>query len=310
MQEWPTGSLPARAIVRQMRRSAVLIAGLGLASCGPSILDPRGYVGAADRQILLDSLAIMLAIIVPVIVAIAGIAWWFRAANARARYMPEFVYSGSIELVVWSIPLMTIMLLGGVAWVGSRDLDPAAPLPSKTAPLKVQVVSLDWKWLFIYPDHGVASVNHLVIPVGTPVHFVLTSGSVMNAFFVPQLGTMIYTMHGMADRLNLIADTASTYYGESAMISGDGFPTMHFDVDAVHPDQFAAWVATAKSNGPTLDVQTYADLAKQSMSVKPFTFRAVDPDLFRKIVTQAVPPGPGPEVSATPGGSGKALGSE
>jgi cytochrome o ubiquinol oxidase subunit 2 len=171
----------------------------------------------------------------------------------------------------------------------------------------VQVVSLDWKWLFVYPKQDVASVNHLVIPVGTPVHFVLTSGSVMNVFFIPQLGSMIYTMNRMADRLNLIADHPGTYYGESAMISGDGFATMHFDVDAVPADQFTAWVTTAKSSAQGLDTQAYADLAKQSMSVKPFTYHTVEPDLFRKIVTQAVPPGPGPEDSPAPGSSGKAL---
>ncbi|HWA79268.1 MAG TPA: ubiquinol oxidase subunit II [Acetobacteraceae bacterium] len=293
--------------MQPIRRCAMLASTLGLASCGPSVLNPRGYVGAADRQILLDSLAIMLVIIVPVIIATAGVAWWFRASNTRARYMPDFVYSGSIELVVWSIPLMTILLLGGVAWVGSHELDPAAPLPSKAPPLDVQVVSLDWKWLFIYPKQDVASVNRLVIPVGTPVHFVLTSASVMNVFFVPQLGSMIYTMNRMADRLNLIADHPGTYYGESAMISGDGFATMHFDVDAVPTGQFAAWVTAAKSNGPGLNAQTYGDLAKQSMSVRPFTYRTVQPDLFLKIVTQAVPPGPGPEISQTPGDAGKAL---
>ena len=303
-----TDSPCKRTIVRRVRRCAALATALGVASCGPSVLNPRGYVGAGDRQILLDSLAIMLVIVVPVIMATVGVAWWFRASNTRARYMPDFVYSGSIELVIWSIPLMTIMLLGGVAWVGSHDLDPAAPLPSKMPQLDVQVVSLDWKWLFIYPKQGIASVNRLVIPVGTPVHFVLTSASVMNAFFVPQLGSMIYTMNRMADRLNLIADHPGTYYGESAMISGDGFATMHFDVDAVPADQFAAWVTTAKSNGPSLDTQTYAGLAKQSMSVQPFTYRAVQPDLFLKIVTQAVPPGPGPESSPTPRAAGKALG--
>ncbi len=307
MQARRTGSPRGRTIVQQIRRCAVLATALGLTSCGPSVLDPQGYVGVADRQILLDSLGIMLVIIVPVIIATAGVAWWFRASNTRARYMPDFVYSGSIELVVWSIPLMTILLLGGVAWVGSHELDPAAPLPSKTPPLDVQVVSLDWKWLFIYPKQGVASVNRLVIPVGTPVHFVLTSASVMNVFFVPQLGSMIYTMNRMADRLNLIADHPGTYYGESAMISGDGFATMHFDVDAVPTDQFTAWVTTAKSNGPSLDTQTYGALMKQSMSVQPFTYRTVEPDLFLKIVTQAVPPGPGPENAQTPGDAGKAL---
>jgi cytochrome o ubiquinol oxidase subunit 2 len=153
----------------------------------------------------------------------------------------------------------------------------------------------------------VAAVNRLVIPVGTPVHFILTSGSVMNVFFVPQLGTMIYTMNGMADQLNLIADHPGTFYGESAMISGDGFPTMHFDVDAVPAAQFATWVTTTQANGPSLTAQSYGDLAKQSMSVKPFTYRDVEAGIFGKIVDLSIPPGPGPERSPAPNGSGKGL---
>jgi cytochrome o ubiquinol oxidase subunit 2 len=149
----------------------------------------------------------MLAIVVPTIAATFAFAWWFRASNARARYLPDWVFSGRIELIVWSIPLLVIMLLGGVAGIGSHDLDPAKPLTSDTPPFEVQVVSLDWKWLFIYPSHGVASVNQLVIPAATPIHFSLTSASVMNVFFVPQLGSMIYTMNGMTTQLNLQADS-------------------------------------------------------------------------------------------------------
>jgi cytochrome o ubiquinol oxidase subunit II len=307
MQLRPTGSPPVRSILRRMR-PATLLSLLAVCACsGPSVLDPHGSIGAADRTILLDSLAIMLAIVVPVILVTIGVAWWFRAGNTRARYMPEFVHSGSIELVIWSIPLLTIMLLGGVTWVGSHELDPAVPIQSKNPTLNVQVVSLDWKWLFIYPDQHVASVNRLVIPAGAPVHFTLTSASVMNAFFVPQLGSMIYTMGGMAVQLNLVADHPGTFYGESAMISGDGFPTMHFDVDAVPADQFATWVNTARGNGQPLTAQAYGDLAKQSMNVKPFTYRDVEPDLFQRIVSLAVPPGPGPETSPVPNGDAKGL---
>ena len=158
-----------------------------------------------------------------------------------------------LELIVWAIPLLTIMLLGGVAWIGSHDLDPAKPLASKAAPLEVQVVSLDWKWLFIYPDQRVASVNQLVIPAGVPVHFALTSASVLNAFFVPQLGSMIYTMNGMTTQLNLHADAPGTFHGLSSHYSGDGFSDMHFDVEALPADGFSAWVDATRGNGPTLD---------------------------------------------------------
>ena len=206
------------------------------------MLDPKGVVGQGDATILLDSVAIMLAIVVPTIVATLAFAWWFRASNTRAIHLPDFEYSGQVEMITWSIPLLTIMLLGGVTWIGSHELDPAQPLAAEAAPLDVQVVSLDWKWLFIYPAQRVASVNRLVIPAGVPVHFTLTSASVMNAFFIPDLGSMIYTMNRMATDLNLIADKPGEFLGLSSMFSGDGFADMHFNVEAVPPDQFNAWV--------------------------------------------------------------------
>ena len=225
-----------------MARCGILPALVVLAGCTPAVLDPLGPVSLAERTILIDSLAIMLAIVVPTIAATLGCAWWYRSSNTRARHLPDWEYSGQLELIVWAIPLLTIMLLGGVAWIGSHDLDPAKPLPSKEAPLDVQVVSLDWKWLFIYPARHVASVNHLVIPAGVPVHFALTSASVLNAFFVPQLGSMIYTMNGMTTQLNLHADSPGIFQGLSSHYSGAGFSDMHFDVEALPADRFSAWV--------------------------------------------------------------------
>jgi cytochrome o ubiquinol oxidase subunit 2 len=272
-----------------------LLALLGFAGCQRAVLYPAGPVGEADYTLLIDSLAIMLAIVVPTIVAILGCAWWYRASNTRAHYLPGFVYSGQLEIIVWAIPLLTIMLLGGVAWVGAHDLDPAKPLPSKDAALTVQVVSLDWKWLFIYPDQKVASVNHLVI---------LTSASVMNAFFIPQLGSMIYTMNGMRTQLNLAADAPGTFAGLSSHFSGDGFSTMHFDVDSVAADRFSGWVNEARQGGTSaLTSQSYVELSKQTQSVAPFTYKDVEPGLFQKIVTLALPPGPGPIDEVSPGAS-------
>jgi cytochrome o ubiquinol oxidase subunit 2 len=280
---------------------------LAFTGCQRAVLYPAGPVGEADYTLLIDSLAIMLAIVVPTILAILGCAWWYRASNTRAHYLPGFVYSGQLEIIVWAIPLLTIMLLGGVAWVGAHDLDPAKPLPSKAAPLTVQVVSLDWKWLFIYPDQKVASVNHLVVPAGVPVHFELTSASVMNAFFIPQLGSMIYTMNGMRTQLNLAADAPGTFAGLSSHYSGDGFSTMHFDVDSVAADKFSGWVnETRQGSGSALTSQSYTDLAKQTLSVAPFTYKDVEPDLFQKIVTLALPPGPGPINEVSPGASKRA----
>jgi cytochrome o ubiquinol oxidase subunit II len=270
------------------------MAPIALTACQPAVLDPKGPIGLAEKSILIDSVVIMLAIVIPTIAATFAVAWWFRASNERARYLPEWVYSGRIELVTWSIPLLTIMLLGGVAWIGSHDLDPPKPLPSNTPPLEVQVVSLDWKWLFIYPSQSVASVNRLVVPAGVPIHFSLTSASVMNVFFVPQLGTMIYTMNGVRTQLNLQADAPGTFRGLSAHFSGDGFPDMHFDVLAVPAERFAAWIEATRNTGPTLDPESYAALARQSTNVPPFTYGVVEPQLFQQIAAQKLPPGPGP----------------
>ncbi|MBS0445416.1 MAG: ubiquinol oxidase subunit II [Proteobacteria bacterium] len=267
-----------------------------LGGCGTALLDPRGPVGQAERTILLDSLAIMLAIVVPTIIATLGVAWWYRAAHTKARYLPDWEFSGRIELVVWAIPLMTIILLGGVAWISSHQLDPARPLASRTPAVEIQVVSLDWKWLFIYPEAHVASVNRLVVPAGVPLHLTLTSASVMNTFFVPQLGSMIYTMNGMATQLHLQADEPGTFLGLSGHFSGDGFSDMRFDVRALSSSDYAAWLQSAHQAGRTLDGAAYRALSRQGSPVAPATWGAVEPDLFHQIVMQVLPPGPGPET--------------
>ena len=237
-----------------LRLGGLLLA-LALAGCEPNVLDPQGEVGRGAATILINSVVIMLAIVIPTGVGALAFAWWFRSSNARAIHLPDFEYSGRVEMITWSIPLLTIMLLSGVIWIGSHDLDPARPLASKEPPLEVQVVSLDWKWLFIYPEQKVASVNHLVIPAARPVHFTLTSASVMNAFFIPDLGSMIYTMNRMQTNLHLIADGPGQFLGLSAMFSGDGFAGMHFNVNSVTPDQFKAWVdQTRSSGGKTLEL--------------------------------------------------------
>src|ERR1700722_15753011 len=210
-----------------------------------NILDPQGPIGAAEKAILIDSVGIMLAIVLPTIVAIFAFAFWFRKSNTKANYLPHWAYSGRIELVVWSVPALTVILLSGVAWIGAHDLDPAKAIAGSQKPLRIQVVSLDWKWLFLYPEQNVASINTLTVPAGVPLQFELTSASVMNAFFIPQFGSMIYTMNGMTTRLNLQADTPGTFGGLSTNFSGDGFFDMHFDVHVVPPEQFSKWAQDA-----------------------------------------------------------------
>jgi len=272
---------------------------LALAGCShQGVLDPAGPIGAGERTILLNSMVIMLVIVIPTIVATLGFAWWYRADKPRGRYLPDWAYSGRVELVVWSIPILVILFLAGVIWVGSHDLDPYKPLPAEknVKPIEVQVVSLDWKWLFIYPEQGVASVNSLVIPAGTPIHFSLTSASVMNAFFVHRLGSMIYTMNGMVTQVSLQADKPGIYWGQSAQYSGDGFSDMNFQTRAVPPADFAAWVAKTKGQGPVLDAAAYAGLVKQSVVRQPFDYGAVQPGLFDQIAMQKIAPAPGPQV--------------
>ena len=280
------------------RRMFALVLPLTLEGCRTAVLSPAGPIAAANRTILLDALAIMLAIVVPTILAIVAFAWWFRDSNTRARRRPGFTYSGRVELIVWSIPALVVFFLGGIAWIGSQLLDPARPIASRVKPLEIEVVSLDWKWLFIYPEQGVASMNYLVAPVGVPLHFRITSASVFNVFFVPRLGSEIYTMYGMTTQLNLQADRPGIYPGLSAQFSGDGFSDMAFDVRAVTAGEFSAWTAATGASGPVLDEAGYRNLLKQSQNVKPYTFSSVQPGLFDAIVMQRLPPGEGPGSTA------------
>jgi cytochrome o ubiquinol oxidase subunit II len=270
--------------MRYVLLAVAMVGATMLGGCTEGVLDPKGPITFAERQILFNATGIMLAIVIPVMLATLGVAFWFRASNERASYQPNFKESGRIELLVWSIPLMTVLLVGIVAWISSYDLDPPKPLASSAKPVKVQVVSLDWKWLFIYPEEGVASVNELTIPVGTPVSIELTSSGVMNSFFVPQLAGQVYTMAGMVTRLNMQADYAGTYRGMSANFSGDGFADMHFNVDVVSSERFAQWLTSTRSAGPTLDARAYADMVKPSSAVAPFTYRSIASGLFGGIL--------------------------
>jgi len=279
--------------MRHFLLTVVLMCATTLGGCDGGVLDPKGPITFEERQIMFNATGIMLAIVIPVMLATLGVAFWFRASNERARYRPNFRYSGRIEMLVWSIPLMTVLLVGTVAWIGAYDLDPPKPITSSVKPLKIQAVSLDWKWLFIYPEQGIASVNQLTIPVGTPVSFELTSSGVMNSFFVPQLAGQIYTMVGMVTYLNLRADVPGTYRGMSANFSGDGFADMHFNAQAVSREDFARWVASAKSTGPVLDTTAYADLVKPSTAVAPFTYRSITAGLFAGIMSVGLQPGEG-----------------
>jgi len=252
-------------------------------------MDPQGPVSSAERLILFNATGIMLVVVVPVILMTLAFAWWYRSSNTRAVYRPDWSYAGQIELVVWAIPAMVVILLAGVNWIGAHQLDPRAPLESSAKPLRIEAVSLDWKWLFIYPDERVATVNELVVPTGTPLEFMLTSATVMNAFFVPQLGSQIYTMPGMTTHLNLLADRAGNYPGLSSHFSGDGFSDMRFTVHAVSAAAYAGWLSQTRGHLPDLSQDAYSRLAQKSSNVPPQTFGSVEPDLYDHILKLAAP---------------------
>jgi cytochrome o ubiquinol oxidase subunit II len=259
-----------------------------LAGCSGGVLEPQGPIASAERLLLINSTAIMLVVVIPVIVATLAFAWWYRSSNSRASRGTDESYEERIEFVVWSIPALTVILLSGVIWIGSHQLDPRAPIPAQSDRLRVDVVALDWKWLFIYPDQGVATVNQLIIPAGTPVEFRLTSATVMNSFFVPQLGSQIYTMGGMTTHLSLLADKPGEFPGFSANFSGDGFSWMRFVVRSMPTGDFNAWLEQTRGAGSALDDAGYAELAKPSKAVPPTTYRLVEPKLFERILDQTV----------------------
>jgi cytochrome o ubiquinol oxidase subunit 2 len=271
-----------------LRAISITSAAMLLASCSEGVLDPRGPVGKAVRIILYDSTAIRLAVVIPVIVLTLVFAWWFRAKNKRARYRPDWEYSGRIEMIIWSIPALIVLFLGGIAWTGSHDLDPPLPLAESTAPLDIEVVSLDWRWLFIYPHEGIASLNRLVVPAGVPLRFRLTSTTVMNSFFVPQLGTQIYTMPNMVTRLNLQADEPGTFEGLSAQFSGDGFSDMRFDLVSTEAEAFKSWVSATKTQGGVLDAGTFEELVKPAKADGAQTYAQVSEGLFDRISSRSM----------------------
>jgi len=270
---------------RRLALAAIWSSSLVLTSCREGPLGPQGPVGAAERVILYDATAIMLAVVIPVILLTLIFTWWFRSGNRRATYRPDWEYSGRIELIIWAIPALLILFLGGIAWISSHQLDPPRPLQSSKPALEVEVVSLDWRWLFIYPREQVATVNYLVIPTNVPVHFRLSSTSVMNSFFIPELGSQIYTMPGMTTQLNLQADKPGSYPGISAQFSGPGFSDMHFVVRAESGDGFATWVAEAREQGGVLDGSAVAELLRPTRTGGERTYGSVATDPFESIAS-------------------------
>ena len=288
-------------------RGALLAGALAaLGGCNTVVMNPAGDVARQQSSLIVWSTVLMLLIIVPVMILTVLFAWRYRAGNEDAPYEPDWDHSTQLELVIWSAPLLIIIALGALTWVSTHLLDPYRPLapgakaaPGKTtappaaapAPLVVEVVSLDWKWLFIYPEQGVATVNELVVPVDRPVRFQMTSSSVMNTLWIPAMAGMIYTMPGMETVLHGVLNQRGTFRGQSANYSGAGFSGMHFQTHSVTAARFDQWVAGVKRQPRRLDAGTYLQLERPSENVRPIGFGAVDPGLFRRIVAMCVKPG-------------------
>jgi cytochrome o ubiquinol oxidase subunit 2 len=282
--------------------SIISLAGLGLllSGCQAVVLDPAGHVAAQQRDLLVISVLLMLVIIIPVMALTVWFAWKYRASNAEARYEPDWDHSTHLELVIWAAPLLIIICLGAVTWAGTHLLDPYRPLdrvnynrpvPADTRPLEVQVVALDWKWLFIYPEYGVASVNELAAPVDRPIRFALTSSSVMNSFYIPALAGQIYAMPGMESKLHGVINAEGSYKGFSANYSGDGFSGMRFTFHGLSGSDFDAWVGQARASGDRLDRRAYLELERPTEHVPVRYFGGVEPLLWDAIVNMCVEPG-------------------
>ncbi|MGO9936026.1 MAG: ubiquinol oxidase subunit II [Steroidobacteraceae bacterium] len=269
-----------------------------LAGCDWAVLDPKGPIGLQERSIIATATWLMLIIVIPVIAMIGAFAWKYRASNARAQYSPDWDYSHGIAAAMVLIPTAIVICLSVITWRSSHTLDPYRPLSSDVKPITIEVVALDWKWLFIYPDQQLATVNEIAFPTDVPVHFRITSASVMNSFFIPQLGGQIYAMSGMQTQLRLIANQAGTFDGISANFSGGGFSDMKFKAIATTNAGFDEWTHRVKGSTQLLDAATYRALAKPSEKHGVEYFSMVDKELFNQILTR---PGLDPAVMSPAG---------
>jgi cytochrome o ubiquinol oxidase subunit 2 len=248
------------------------------------ILEPKGAVALEERNIIFIATALMLGIVIPVFVLTAVIAWRYRASNARAKYLPNWEHNVAEEFIWWAVPCIVIVILASIAWKSSRDLDPFRPLPGKNE--VIEVVALDWKWLFIYPQEHIATVNFVEFPAGVPIEFRVTSDAPMNSFWIPALSGQIYAMTGMVTQVHLIADEPGIFAGSSANISGKGFAGMRFAAEAVTPDEFKSWVSSVVATSSVLDSAAYGELLKPTTYDPVRYYGRVDQSLFTKIFSQ------------------------
>ena len=269
--------------------SAFWLPGCSVFSRG--FIAPAGPIAVAERHELLVISAILVFVIGPVLLLTPLFAWYYRISNTKSVYQPRWGFSWVLEGLIWIPPSLIVVVLSVLVWESTERLDPYRPLLSPTPPLKIQVVSLDWKWLFIYPDQHIATVDQLILPVGCPVQFSLTSGTVMQSFLLPRLAGQIFTMAGMTTHLNIAVSAPGVYWGENSQFNGAGFQKQKFQIIGVSPVDFSRWVAAQQKSPSLLDDKEYQNLSRQSILAHPITFGKVEPDLFTKIVNQTITPG-------------------
>ncbi|MCP5304739.1 MAG: ubiquinol oxidase subunit II [Chromatiaceae bacterium] len=262
----------------------MLIAGACMAADLVDV-DPSGPIALRERDLMLVAFGLMLIVLIPVFTMTAWFAWRYRATNIQANYAPDWS-STRLDVIVWLVPAAIVAVLAWLTWTSTHRLNPYKPIESDIPPLSIQVVALDWKWLFIYPQQGIATVNQLVIPVGRPVSFDITSNTVMNSFFIPQLGGQVYAMAGMRTELHLLADRPGTVFGENTQYSGRGFPYQHFEVTAKPAAEFDAWINDVKKRGGSLTQVHFETLARPSIREPVHWFGSVENGLFKHIINQ------------------------
>jgi cytochrome o ubiquinol oxidase subunit II len=272
-------------LIRNLGNIALASTVLALSGCKGGILDPKGQIGIDEKNLIMIATVLMLLVVIPVIVMTLYFAWKYRDTRTHEIYAPKWAHSNKIEAVVWAVPIVIVIILGVITWQSTQELDPYKPIEGKGKHLTVEVVSLNWKWLFIYPEQGIATVNELVFPANVPVEYKITSQSTMNSFFIPQLGSQIYSMAGMETKLHLIANEPGTFKGFSANYSGAGFTGMKFNAIAT-PTQagFDKWVSDIKVQGHNLTHSNYVELAKASENNPVAYYGDVEAGLFHTIV--------------------------
>lgn len=270
--------------MNKLRNIFFILISLLLTGCGAEVLNPHGPVARDEKHLLITAFCLMLVIVIPVIIFTLLIAYRYRASNTKAKYTPDWCHSNKLEAIWWTIPIIIISILATITWITTHQLDPYRPLNSDVKPVTIEVVSLEWRWVFIYPDQHIATMNYVEFPANTPITFLITSDAPMNSFQIQGLAGQIYAMAGMQTKLHLMADDIGTYNGRSVSFSGDGFTNMMFEAKAVNQSDFNAWVKSVQQSPNKLTLDAYNQLVPPSKDTSVHLYSSVDDNLFQDII--------------------------